>query len=122
MVKECLSRMSWKLSRTVLRRGKGSNPFSLVDYTNKTFKSKLDKVGMIQSMSRVAHCIDNGPIEGFWGILKSEMYYLYKFNDYESLRKAIEEYIDYYNTGRYQKRLNCMTPIEYRNYLSGVSA
>lgn len=91
-------------------------------YTNKTFKSKLDKAGMTQSMSRVARCIDNGPMEGFWGILKSEMYYLHKFNDFESLRKAIEEYINYYNTRRYQKRLNCMAPIEYRNHLSGISA
>lgn len=91
-------------------------------YTNKAFKAKLDKAGMIQSMSRVARCIDNGPMEGFWGILKSEMYYLHKFNDYENLKKSIEEYIDYYNTKRYQKRLNCMTPIEYRSYLSGVQA
>ncbi len=79
-------------------------------YTNKTFKAKLDKAGMIQSMSRISRCIDNEPMEGFWGILKSEMYYLHKFNDYDSLKKAIEEYIEYYNTGRYQKRLNCMTP------------
>ena len=91
-------------------------------YTSKTFKSKLDKAGMKQSMSRVGRCIDNGPMEGFWGILKSEMYYLHKFNDFESLKKAIEEYIDYYNTRRYQKRLNCMTPMEYSNYLSGIPA
>ena len=91
-------------------------------YTSKIFKAKLDKAGMIQSMSRVAHCIDNGPMEGFWGILKSEMYYLHKFNDYESLKKSIEEYIEYYNNRRYQKRLKCMTPIEYRNYLSGIAA
>lgn len=91
-------------------------------YTSKAFKAKLEKTGMIQSMSRVARCIDNGPMEGFWGILKSEMYYLHKFNNYEELKKAIEEYIDYYNTKRYQKRLNCMTPMEYRSYLSGISA
>jgi putative transposase len=91
-------------------------------YTGKAFKSKLDTAGMIQSMSRVARCIDNGPMEGFWGILKSEMYYLYKFADYESLKDAIAEYIDYYNTKRYQKRLGCMTPLEYRNYLFGISA
>lgn len=91
-------------------------------YTSKVFKSKLDKAGMIQSMSRVSRCIDNGPMEGFWGILKSEMYYLHKFNDYESLKKAIEEYIDYYNNQRYQKRLNCMTPLEYHRYISGISA
>lgn len=91
-------------------------------YTSKVFKSKLDKAGMIQSMSRVARCIDNGPMEGFWGVLKSEMYYLYKFDDYDSLKDAISEYIDYYNTRRYQKRLGCMTPLEYRNYLFGISA
>ena len=91
-------------------------------YTSKIFKSKLDKAGMIQSMSRVSRCIDNGPMEGFWGILKPEMYYLHKFNDYESLKEAIEEYICYYNNERYQRRLNCMTPLEYRRYLSGISA
>ena len=79
MVKKCLSRMSGKLSRTVLRRGKGSNPFFLVDYTNKVFHKKLVDAGMTQSMSRVSKCIDNGPMEAFWGMLKSEMYYLKKF-------------------------------------------
>ena len=45
---------------------------------------------MTQSMSRVGHCIDNGPTEGFWGIVKSEMYYLRKFKSEEELRNAIE--------------------------------
>lgn len=88
-------------------------------YTSKAFRAKLDKAEMTQSMSRVSRCLDNGPMEGFWGILKSEMYYLYKFNDYESISTAIVEYINYYNTRRYQKRLNSMTPLEYRNYLYG---
>lgn len=87
-------------------------------YTNNVFKKKLDQAGMTQSMSRVGRCIDNGPMEGFWGILKPEMYHLRKFTDYESLKAAIEEYICYYNKGRYQKRLQSMTPFEYRNYLS----
>ena len=64
---------------------------------------------MIQSMSRVGRCIDNGPMEGWWGILKSEMYYLRKFTDKDELILAIEEYIRYYNTRRYQLKLNCMT-------------
>lgn len=34
---------------------------------------------MTQSMSRVAHCTDNGPMEGFWGIMKREMYYGKKY-------------------------------------------
>ncbi|MGG4444692.1 IS3 family transposase [Brevibacillus fortis] len=86
-------------------------------YTNKMFKKKLDDTGMTQSMSRVARCIDNGPMESFWGMLKSEMYYLHKFNTYEELEVAITEYINYYNNHRYQKRLKCMTPLEYRQYL-----
>lgn len=86
-------------------------------YTSKTFKAMLDSAEMKQSMSRVGRCIDNGPMEAFWGMLKSEMYYLKTFNTYEELEKAIQDYIDYYNNHRYQKRLNCMTPMEYRSYL-----
>jgi transposase InsO family protein len=82
-------------------------------YTNKTFHNMLVQAGMRQSMSRVGRCIDNGPMEGFCGILKSEMYYLKKFSSKEELTKAIENYIEFYNTKRYQLKLNCMTPMEY---------
>ena len=79
-------------------------------YTNKIFHQKLVDAGMIQSMSRVGRCLDNAPMEGWWGILKSEMYYLKKFTSREALVSAIEDYIHFYNTRRYQKRLNCMAP------------
>ncbi|WP_414631989.1 IS3 family transposase [Clostridium sp. UBA1056] len=69
-----------------------------------------------QSISRVSHCIDNSPMEGFWGALKSEIYYLKKLNTYKELRQAINEYIEFYNTKRLQKKLKDMTPIEYRNH------
>lgn len=82
-------------------------------YTSKVFHQKLIKAGMRQSMSRVGRCIDNGPMEGYWGILKSEMYYLKKFTSQEELRNAIENYILFYNTKRYQLKLKCMTPMEY---------
>ena len=56
-------------------------------------------------MSRVARCIDNGPMEGFWGIMKHEMYYGKKYKTKDELIKAIEEYIDYYtNVVRQIKR------------------
>jgi transposase InsO family protein len=84
-------------------------------YTNNTFKGKLDSIGATQSMSRISKCIDNGPIEGFWGIIKSEMYYLQKFHTYEELAAAIDEYMNFYNTKRLQKNLKGLTPIEYRN-------
>ena len=60
---------------------------------------------MTQSMSRVGRCIDNGPMEGFWGILKRECYYGQTFTSREQLVSAIEDYIDYYNNRRYQHRL-----------------
>lgn len=82
-------------------------------YTSKIFHAKLEAANMRQSMSRVGRCIDNGPMEGYWGILKSEMYYLRRFTDKEDLTKAIEDYIYFYNNKRFQKRLKCMTPLEF---------
>ena len=81
-------------------------------YTNHVFHTKLTNVGMVQSMSRVGKCIDNGPMEGFWGILKRECYYGRKFTDRETLIQTIENYIHYYNTGRLQRRLGVLTPME----------
>ena len=83
-------------------------------YTSKAFKLKLDKVSATQSMSRVGRCIDNGPIEGFWGIIKSEMYYLRKFDNFDELKLAIDNYIEFYNNKRLQKKLKGLSPIEYR--------
>lgn len=91
-------------------------------YTSKNFRKKLNDAGMTQSMSRVSRCIDNGPMESFWGMMKSEMFYLNKFNTYEELEDAVVEYIDYYNSYRYQKRLNRMTPLEYRQFLIDSAA
>lgn len=81
-------------------------------YTNRTFHSKLEAAGMTQSMSRVAKCIDNGPMEGFWGILKRECYYGRRFTDRESLVKTITDYIYYYNNRRLQRKLGILTPLE----------
>ena len=87
-------------------------------YTNRLFHAKLEAAGMTQSMSRVAKCIDNGPMEGFWGILKRERYYGKRFKDKDSLVSMIEEYIEYYNNQRLQRNLGVLTPIEkHNNYL-----
>jgi len=83
-------------------------------YTNKSFRVKLDAAGMAQSMSRVGRCIDNGPMEAFWGTIKAEMYYLKRFSDYHSLEKAIFNYIEYYNKNRYQEKLGGLAPMEFR--------
>lgn len=84
-------------------------------YTNKIFQKKLSDQGMQQSMSRVGHCIDNGPTEGFWGIIKTEMYAMYDITDEASLRYAIKDYIRFYSEERIQNRYNNKTPLELRN-------
>lgn len=83
-------------------------------YTSKVFQRKLKEQEMEQSMSRVGHCIDNGPIEGFWGIIKSEMYQMYEITDEESLRYAIHDYMRFYSEERLQERFHCKTPLEVR--------
>ena len=87
-------------------------------YTGNIFKSKIEGAGMVQSMSRVGKCIDNGPMEGFFGILKTEMFYGKKFKTLEELREKIIQYIKFYNEKRFQKGLGCMAPLEYRNHAS----
>lgn len=84
-------------------------------YTSKLFQKKLKEHEMEQSMSRVGHCIDNGPIEGFWGIIKSEMYQMYEITDESTLRFAIKDYIRFYSEERTQDRYHCKTPLEVRN-------
>ena len=87
-------------------------------YTNRIFHAKIEAAGMTQSMSRVAKCIDNGPMEGFWGILKRERYYGKRFTDREFLVAMMEEYIRYYNNKRLQRNLGILTPMEkHKTYL-----
>jgi len=81
-------------------------------YTSPVFHNRLYNAGMIQSMSRRGRCIDNGPMEGFWGILKREKYYGHHFENRLELLKMIVNYISYYNNKRLQRNLGVMTPME----------
>ena len=83
-------------------------------YTSRFFKRMTENANMVHSMSRVGRCIDNGPIEAFWGTLKVEKYYLNKYDTYEELEAAIDTYITFYHNERYQERLNGLSPLEYR--------
>ena len=82
-------------------------------YTSQQFFSLMQEHGCKHSMSRIAHCIDNGPMEGSWGILKRESYYGRKFESRSSLVNMIEDYIHYYNDERIQRKLHRMTPMEF---------
>ena len=67
-------------------------------YTSKAFRRRILAAGMTQSMSRVARCIDNGPMEGFWGLMKREMYYgkKYKTKGELILEKGVKKGSDKY--------------------------
>ena len=99
-----------------MQAAQGAHPLLHSDrgfqYTNRAFHHKLVQAGMTQSMSRVAHCIDNGPMEGFWGILKRERYYGRRFISKHELVQMIQQYIRYYNTRRVQRNLGILMPME----------
>lgn len=84
------------------------------NYTSKMFQDGLVTNKIVPSMSRVGRCIDNCPMEGFWGIVKSEMYYINKFENEEQLRNAIDDYIYFYNNERLQCRFKGLTPSQVR--------
>jgi len=83
-------------------------------YRMAAYQEKLKGQGMLQSMSRKGNCLDNAVMENFFGTLKSECFYLKQFGSLSELRKAIEDYIDYYNNERISLRLKGLSPVEYR--------
>ena len=112
--------MSGKLSRTVLRRGKGSNPFSLVDFTSHKFIEIVKNSDLRQSMSRKANCWDNAPQESLFGHMKDELD-LSTCETHAQIASVIDDWIDYYNNERYQWDLARLSPNEYYEYLqSGI--
>ena len=73
----------------------------------------IDK-GVHQSMSRKGNCLDNSVMENFFGLLKSELLYLKKFDSMEHFKTELIEYIDYYNNERIKSKLKGLSPVEYR--------
>ena len=67
-------------------------------------------------MSRKSNSLDDGLMEGFFGILKREMFYGFEkqFKNLNELEDAIRDYIKYYDQKRIKIKLKGLTPIEYR--------
>ena len=85
-------------------------------YQHKTYQYRLKEKGIRQSMSRKGNCLDNSVMENFFGLLKSELLYLKKFESIEEFRTELEEYIYYYNNKRIKGKLKGMSPVEYRTH------
>ena len=92
-------------------------------YQMKQYQYALKKKGIRQSMSRKGNCLDNACAENFFGLLKSELFYLKEkeYKNIEELEKDIIEYIDYYNNKRIKGKLKGMSPVQYRIHSLNVA-
>jgi len=85
-------------------------------YQMAQYQCKLAENFIMQSMSRKGNCIDNSVMENFFGILKSELLYLQKFDNVEHFVKELHDYIFYYNHHRIKLKLNGMSPVAFRTH------
>ncbi|BET04226.1 transposase [Streptococcus mitis] len=85
-------------------------------YQHDSYHRFLESKGIQASMSRKGNSPDNGMMESFFGILKSEMFYGYEksFQSLKQLEQAIVDYIDYYNNKRIKVKLKGLSPVQYR--------
>jgi len=90
-------------------------------YRMAKYQAKLKQRGIIQSMSRKGNCLDNSDIENFFGLLKSELFYLQKFDSVEHFKQELVNYIHWYNTKRIKSNLKGLSPVEYRNQSFNVA-
>ncbi|MFD0051691.1 IS3 family transposase, partial [Actinomycetes bacterium NPDC127524] len=85
-------------------------------YTHPEYRKRVKELGFTQSMSRKGNCLDNAPMESFFGHFKDEVDAT-TCKTVAELRRKIEDYIEYYNSARYQWGLKKMTPEQYRGHL-----
>lgn len=85
-------------------------------YMHKKYARKLAAKGILQSMSRKGNCLDNGIMESFFGIMKNEMYYGMEdsYKSFAEFKKAVDEYIRWYNEERIQEGRGYKAPIVFR--------
>lgn len=87
-----------------------------VHYTHPDYIRKIKELGMVQSMSRRGNCIDNAPIESFFGHFKDDVDFK-SCKTFAELEQKVSDYFEYYNHKRHQWKLKKMTPALYRDHL-----
>ena len=83
-------------------------------YQMPAYQRQLTERGLTQSMSRKGNCLDNAAMESFFGTLKSEFFYLNRFESIEQLQAGIHQYIHYYNHDRIRSKLKGLSLVQYR--------
>ncbi|PJJ96449.1 hypothetical protein CO611_08375 [Lysobacteraceae bacterium NML03-0222] len=89
-------------------------------YQMPAWRQQLAQRDLTQSMSRKGNCLDNAVMESFFATLKSELFYLRRFECIEQLQHAICQYIDYYNHERIRTKLKGLSPVQYRTQASNT--
>ena len=89
-------------------------------YQMPAYRRQLAEHGLTQSMSRKANCLDNAAMESFFGTLKTEFFYLNRFDSIEQLQAGIRQYIHYYNHDRIKTKLKGLSPVQYRTQPSSA--
>ena len=90
-------------------------------YQMKQYRHALESRGILQSMSRKGNCYDNAVMENFFGIMKSEFFYIKEFESVGHFKSELEKYITYYNTKRIKVKLKSMSPVQYRAHAQQVA-
>lgn len=91
-------------NQTMIHTGRGSQ------YTSYAFRQFIKDNDAVHSMSRPGKCIDNGPIENIWGIIKTEKYNLRIYDSVKALKREIKQYINFYNTKRVTLKMGLKIP------------
>lgn len=113
MLEDAFQKLPDKVDNLILHSDQGWQ------YRMEIYQNLLKEKGITQSMSRKATCLDNAVAENFFGLLKTELFYLEKFTSINQLEKAIVEYIDYYNNRRIKLKLKGLSPVQYRIRTAG---
>jgi putative transposase len=93
-----------------------------VQYASEPYRAVLERHGIVQSMSRRGNCLDNAPMEGFFGSLKTEHVHLVRFRSRAEAKAAVFEYLEvFYNRVRLHSGLGYRTPAEARASMEGIA-
>ena len=90
-------------------------------YQHKQYQRMLKEKDIRQSMSRKGNCLDNTVAENFFGLLKSELLYLQKFQSMEHFKQELVDYLDYYNNRRIKAKLKGLPPASHRQQALSVA-
>ena len=84
-----------------------------VQYASTSYQKILKRHGLTPSMSRKGNCLDNAPMESFFGSMKSELVHRTRFATREDAKRALFWWIEsFYNRRRRHSALGYMTPVQ----------